>query len=73
MSLLLSIPGPKREACLDPESPPTKNTDFETGCAACMLALKAAISQPPPPGAFAGWWDSRDAIRAAMLERGIEL
>jgi len=61
------------EACRNPEMPPTASTRFETNCPACLLALCAAISHPPPAGSFDGWYRHGDSIRAEMLEKGVTL
>ena len=63
-----------REACQDPERPPTATTEFIVACSACMIALRAATTIPPPPGEFTGWYDERDDIAAHLLEqKGIVL
>ena len=59
----------RREACHDPERPPTATTEFIVACPACMIALRAATTIPTPPGEFTGWYDQRDHIRADLLER----
>lgn len=61
------------EACHNPEAPPTINTRFDMGCAACRVALIAAISAPPPPGHFEGWWREREHVRAEARSQGYEL
>lgn len=56
------------EACRNPERPPDSNTEFVKGCRGCAVALRVAITTPPPHGAFDGWYRSRDEI-AAMLDK----
>lgn len=62
-----------REACRSPEVPPSSFAVFRSGCAACTVALKAALSAPAPEGHFNGWYEQRELIRSQMADRGLEL
>jgi len=50
------------EACKHPERPPDSHAEFAQGCPGCAVALRVAITTPPPPGAFDGWYRERDTI-----------